>query len=87
MAEEGGPRNLGPEIEAQNDRGRGGREIFFSKGIITGVLGTGMTDMHTVGSRFALSDDAKNHGAGPRNRSASHGLWSEAILTDIFPSI
>ena len=30
--------------------------IFFEKGIITGVLGTGMRDMHTVRESIKLDD-------------------------------
>jgi len=30
--------------------------IFFEKGIITGVLGTGMRDMHTVRESVRLED-------------------------------
>ena len=33
--------------------------IFFSKGIVTGVLGTGMRDMHTVRENVSLSDMLK----------------------------
>jgi tripeptide aminopeptidase len=30
--------------------------IFFDQGIVTGVLGTGMKDMHTVRESLALED-------------------------------
>jgi tripeptide aminopeptidase len=33
--------------------------IFFDKGIVTGVIGTGMKDMHTVRESVSLDDMVK----------------------------
>lgn len=48
--------NLGRSIEPQMTGGGADANIFFDKGIVTGVLGTGMKDMHTVRESVALED-------------------------------
>ena len=40
----------------QQSGGGSDANIFFSKGIITGVLGTGMKDMHSVRESIRLDD-------------------------------
>lgn len=48
--------NLGREIVPRMTGGGADANIFFEKGIVTGVLGTGMRDMHTVRESIALTD-------------------------------
>lgn len=48
--------NLGMTLEPQMTGGGADANIFFDRGIITGVLGTGMKDMHTVRESVALED-------------------------------
>ena len=48
--------NLGRKIRAKTSGGGADANIFFNKGIVTGVLGTGMVDMHTVRESIRLQD-------------------------------
>ncbi len=49
-------RNLGRQLRTQSAGGGSDANVFFQKGIVTGVLGTGMQDPHTLGERIALAD-------------------------------
>ncbi len=49
-------RRLGMPMECKTTGGGADANIFFGKGIACGVLGTGMTDVHTVNESIALSD-------------------------------
>ncbi|MBT7086815.1 MAG: M20/M25/M40 family metallo-hydrolase [Desulfobacterales bacterium] len=48
--------NLNKQMFCQQSGGGSDANIFFSKGIITGVLGTGMKDMHSVRESIRLDD-------------------------------
>ena len=48
--------NLGRKMICKPSGGGADANIFFEKGIFTGVLGTGMKDVHTVGESVALDD-------------------------------
>ncbi|MBU1194500.1 MAG: M20/M25/M40 family metallo-hydrolase [Proteobacteria bacterium] len=48
--------NLGTSMESRTIGGGADANIFFSKGIVAGVLGTGMTDVHTLNESIALAD-------------------------------
>lgn len=48
--------NLGRKMVTKMSGGGADANIFFEKGIITGVLGTGMRDMHTVRESVPLDD-------------------------------
>jgi tripeptide aminopeptidase len=48
--------NLGKTLESKTIGGGADANIFFGKGIAAGVLGTGMTDVHTVNESIALKD-------------------------------
>ncbi len=48
--------NLGRTMVRKVTGGGADANIFFEKGIVTGVLGTGMRDMHTVREHVRLSD-------------------------------
>ena len=48
--------NLGREMKTKTTGGGADANIFFEKGIFTGVLGTGMRDMHTVRESVKLDD-------------------------------
>jgi len=48
--------NLGRKMVTKTTGGGADANIFFEKGIITGVLGTGMRDMHTVRESIKLDD-------------------------------
>ena len=48
--------NLGRTMKAKTSGGGADANIFFEKGIFTGVLGTGMRDMHTVRESVKLDD-------------------------------
>ena len=48
--------NLGRKMENKTIGGGADANIFFGKGIVAGVLGTGMTDVHTLKESIALSD-------------------------------
>jgi tripeptide aminopeptidase len=49
-------QNLGRTLAPKVTGGGADANVFFSKGIMTGVLGTGMRDMHTVREWVRLSD-------------------------------
>ena len=49
-------RNLNRKIVTKISGGGADANIFFEKGIMTGVLGTGMRDMHTVRESIGLDD-------------------------------
>ncbi|MCD4722299.1 MAG: M20/M25/M40 family metallo-hydrolase [Desulfobacula sp.] len=48
--------NLGMTLESKTIGGGADANIFFSKGIVAGVLGTGMTDVHTLNESIAIKD-------------------------------
>jgi tripeptide aminopeptidase len=48
--------NLGRTLKTKTSGGGADANIFFSKGIMTGVLGTGMNDMHSTGESVLLED-------------------------------
>lgn len=48
--------NLGKELESKTIGGGADANVFFGKGVIAGVLGTGMTDVHTLHETIALQD-------------------------------
>ena len=52
-------KNLGRAIRTKISGGGADANIFFEKGIMTGVLGTGMRDMHTTRESVALEDMEK----------------------------
>jgi len=51
--------NLGRNITEKKTGGGSDANIFFDKGIITGVIGTGMRDIHTVRESIRLEDMVK----------------------------
>jgi tripeptide aminopeptidase len=51
--------NLGRNMICKPSGGGADANIFFEKGILTGVLGTGMKDVHTVGESVAVDDMVK----------------------------
>ncbi|PIE61365.1 MAG: peptidase T [Desulfobacterales bacterium] len=48
--------NLGRPLESKTIGGGADANIFFGKGIVAGVLGTGMTDIHTLKESIKLED-------------------------------
>lgn len=52
--------NLGKEMKAKTIGGGADANIFFGKGVVTGVIGTGMTDVHTVRESIKLEDMEKS---------------------------
>ena len=48
--------NLGRNMICKHSGGGADANIFYEKGILTGVLGTGMKDVHTVGESVAVDD-------------------------------
>lgn len=48
--------NLGRKMAVKTSGGGADANIFFEKGIVTGILGTGMRDMHTVRESVRLDD-------------------------------
>jgi tripeptide aminopeptidase len=48
--------NLGRKMKTKTSGGGADANVFFEKGILTGVLGTGMRDMHTVRESVKLDD-------------------------------
>ncbi len=48
--------NLGKKMITKRSGGGADANVFFEKGIMTGVLGTGMRDMHTVRESVGLDD-------------------------------
>ncbi|UCG79987.1 MAG: M20/M25/M40 family metallo-hydrolase [Desulfobacterales bacterium] len=51
---------LGRKMETKTSGGGSDANIFFGYGIVTGVLGTGMKDMHTVRESIRLDDMVKS---------------------------
>ncbi len=51
--------NLGYDLAAKTIGGGADANVFFSKGIVGGVLGTGMKDVHTTKEHIALADMIK----------------------------
>jgi tripeptide aminopeptidase len=51
--------NLGRNMICKPSGGGADANIFFEKGILTGVLGTGMKDVHTVSESVAVDDMVK----------------------------
>jgi tripeptide aminopeptidase len=49
-------RNIGQSMVTKITGGGADANVFFERGIMTGVLGTGMRDMHTVRESVRLSD-------------------------------
>jgi len=58
LAQQAGAR-LGRKIITKTSGGGADANVFFQKGIMTGVLGTGMRDMHTVRESVHLDDMAR----------------------------
>ncbi len=52
--------NLGRNMICKATGGGADANIFFEKGILTGVLGTGMKDVHTVDESVAVADMVKS---------------------------
>ncbi len=52
--------NLGRNLKTKMTGGGADANIFFQRGIITGVLGTGMRDMHTTRESVSLLDMVKS---------------------------
>ncbi len=52
-------KNLGRTITPRKTGGGADANIFFGKGIITGVIGTGMKDIHSVRESIRLADMEK----------------------------
>jgi tripeptide aminopeptidase len=48
--------NLGISLAARTIGGGADANVFFSKGIMAGVLGTGMTDVHTLNESINIKD-------------------------------
>jgi len=48
--------NLGISLASKTIGGGADANIFFGKGIVAGVLGTGMTDVHTLNESIAIKD-------------------------------
>ncbi len=49
-------KNIGISLESKTIGGGADANVFFGKGIIAGVLGTGMTDVHTLNESVAMTD-------------------------------
>ena len=58
MAQKAATR-LGRSMATRKTGGGSDANVFFERGIITGVIGTGMRDIHTVRESIALSDMEK----------------------------
>ena len=48
--------NLGRKMATKTSGGGADANVFFQRGIVTGVIGTGMRDMHTVRESVKLAD-------------------------------
>ncbi|MDM8536505.1 M20/M25/M40 family metallo-hydrolase [Desulfobacterales bacterium HSG17] len=48
--------NIGISLESKTTGGGADANIFFNKGIFAGVLGTGMTDVHTLNESIDIKD-------------------------------
>jgi len=51
---------LGRQMKTKTSGGGSDANIFFGNGIVTGVLGTGMKDVHTVRESIRLDDMVKS---------------------------
>jgi tripeptide aminopeptidase len=49
-------KNLGISLASKTIGGGADANVFFGKGIVAGVLGTGMTDVHTLNESVAIKD-------------------------------
>ncbi|MBL6994674.1 M20/M25/M40 family metallo-hydrolase [Desulfobacula sp.] len=49
-------KNLGITLESKTTGGGADANVFFGKGIVAGVLGTGMTDVHTLNESVDIKD-------------------------------
>ena len=49
-------KKLGRKMITKTSGGGADANVFFGKGIMTGVLGTGMRDMHTLRESIALDE-------------------------------
>ena len=49
-------KNLGISLASKTTGGGADANVFFGKGIVAGVLGTGMTDVHTLNESVAIKD-------------------------------
>jgi len=49
-------RNLGTTLESKTTGGGADANVFFGKGIMAGVLGTGMTNVHTLNESVDIKD-------------------------------
>jgi len=49
-------KNLGVSLGSKTIGGGADANVFFGKGIVAGVLGTGMTDVHTLNESVAMKD-------------------------------
>jgi len=49
-------RNLGRDMVCKTTGGGADANVFFQQGIVTGVLGTGMQNMHTINESVKLED-------------------------------
>jgi tripeptide aminopeptidase len=52
--------NLGRKMTTKTTGGGADANVFFAKGIIAGVIGTGMRDMHTVRESVSVDDMVKS---------------------------
>lgn len=52
-------RNLNRSLKTKSTGGGADANIFFDKGIITGVIGTGMTDIHSTNESITIDDMVK----------------------------
>ena len=48
--------NLGTQLESKTVGGGADANVFFGRGIVAGVLGTGMTDVHTLNESIDIKD-------------------------------
>jgi len=48
--------NLGRDMACKTSGGAADANVFFNHGIAAGVIGTGMTDVHTLKESIALKD-------------------------------
>jgi len=52
--------SLGQKMKTKTSGGGSDANIFFAHGVVTGILGTGMKDMHTVRESISLDDMVKS---------------------------
>jgi len=55
-------KNLGRQMKPKRTGGGSDANVFFENGIVTGVIGTGMKDIHTVRESIRLADMEKTVG-------------------------